>query len=75
MPYFFNDVWFDESEIGRDPKTVNMTIFFKFQGEQIPTDDEVYGQVVTSLMKEVPTLVNIMAQYDLCAVQTYVNSL
>ena len=52
-----------------------MTIFFKFQEEQIPTDDEVYGQVVTSLMKEVPTLVNIMAQYDLCAVQTYVNSL
>ena len=42
-----------------------MTIFFKFQEEQIPTDDEVYGQVVTSLMKEVPTLVNIMAQYDL----------
>ena len=70
-----NEVWVDESEIGRDYETVNMTIFFKFREEQIPTDDEVYQQVISNLMNEVPILINIMAQGDLCAIQTYITNL
>lgn len=70
-----NEVWIEESEIGRDPQTVNMTIYFKFQDENIATDNDVYGQVISNLMNEVPTLVNLMAQADFGVIRTYITNL
>ena len=66
-----NEVWVDESEIGKDPETVNMTIYFKFVEERISTNNEVYGQVITNLINEVPNMVYIMAQGDLNTINAY----
>ena len=70
-----NEVWVDESEIGKDPETVNMTIYFKFVEERISTNNEVYGQVITNLINEVPNMVYIMAQGDLNTINAYITKL
>ena len=52
-----------------------MTIYFKFVEERISTNNEVYGQVITNLINEVPNMVYIMAQGDLNTINAYITKL
>lgn len=70
-----NEVLIDESEMGKDPEVINMSIFFKFKNEGLSTDDEIYGKTIINFINEVPVLINLLAKGDLNSINNYIDKM